>query len=270
MNDKKKLAAAGAAVVVLLAAFFVLHRKSAPPPAPVAAAPVPAPAPAPAPAPVAAPAPPPAPEVPLPELAQSDDFLREQAKGLSADPGFTGWLKTRHILSRVVAGTDLIAAGKIPADSLGFLSSRRRFTVARRGNRLVIGPKSFARYDALASAFSSVDAKGAAALYQKTEPLFQQACQELGDKTCDYRATFQRAAVEILQTPTPAGDLEVRVKPNGLIYTYADDAQERLDPVQKLILRMGPQNEHKVQDKVRELASALGIAADQLPTAPAH
>ncbi|NNN05295.1 MAG: DUF3014 domain-containing protein [Elusimicrobia bacterium] len=269
MNDKKKIAAAGAVAVVLLAAFFMLHQKSAPPPAPVAAAPVPAPAPTPVPAPVAAPTPPPAPEIPLPELAQSDDFLREQAKGLSADPSFAGWLKARHLLSRLVAGTDLIVAGKIPSDSLGFIAPRRRFTAARRGGRLVVGPKSFARYDALASAFSSIDAKGAATLYQKTEPLFKQACQELGDKTCDYRAAFQRAAGEILQTPSPAGDLEVRAKPNGLIYTYADDALERLDPVQKLVLRMGPQNERKVQDKVRELAAALGITADQLPTAPA-
>lgn len=266
MNDKKKLAAVGAVVgVVLLAAFFVLHRKSTPPPAPVAAAPVPAPAPAP----VAAPTPPPAPDVPLPELAQSDDFLREQAKGLSADPGFAGWLKTRHLLSRVVAGTNLIAAGKIPADSLGFLTPRRRFTAARRGDRLVVGPKSFARYDALAAAVASIDAKSAAALYQKTVPLFQQACQELGEKTCDYRAAFQRAAAEILQTPSPTGDLEVLAKPNGLIYTYADGALERLDPVQKLVLRMGPQNERKVQDKMREFAAALGIAADQLPPAPA-
>jgi hypothetical protein len=263
-NKKKLIAGAGVALILIGAVAFVLHRRSSPEPAPVAEAPV---APAPLPKPVA-PVPPPAPAIPLPELSQSDDFMRGRIKELSADAHLAAWLKTDNILRRLAAATDLISAGKIPTDSLGFLGSRKKFSTVARKGKTVISPKSYARYDAVAAGLASVDAKAVGTLYEQTKPLIQQACQELGDKTCDYRDTFVRAVGELLETPVPSGDVEVALKENGLIYTFADPKLEQLDPVQKELIRMGPDNEQKIQSKLRELAGAIGVSADQLPKAP--
>ena len=268
MNDKNKkiIAVAVVGVVLLGAVAFLLHRRSAPAAAPVAEAPV---APPPVAKPVVPAAPPPVPEIPLPELSQSDDFMRGRIKALSADARLAAWLKTDNIVRRLAAATDLISAGKIPADSLGFLGSRKKFaTVAKKG-KTVISPKSYARYDAVAATLDSIDTKAAGTLYQQAKPLITQACQELGDKTCDYRDTFVRAVGELLEAPVPSGDVEVVLKENGLIYTYADPKLEQLDPVQKQLIRMGPANELKIQGKLRELAGAVGVSGDQLPKASA-
>ncbi len=255
--DKKKVAAAAAVVVVLLAGGFMFLHKRAPQPAPVAAAPVPMPAPA---APPPPPPPPPAPPAPaLPDLAHSDDFVRAQAKDLSSEPGFAAWLKAGHLLGRLTAAVDLVGRGRMPSDSLSFLAPRRRFSAARTAGRLVIGAKSYARYDAFAAVFASIDASKAAALAKTVDPLLRQACQDLGENACDFRASFARAASEILRAPVPSGPVEIVARPNGLIYEFADKSLEKLDPVQKLAVRLGPANEGKVQAKLKELAAAMGV-----------
>jgi hypothetical protein len=270
VNDKQKLAAGGAVAAVLLVgvAFVLMRRKpasTAPAPAAVPATPKPASAPKPA----APPPPPPAPAIPLPELGQSDAFIRDRAKGLSADARLAAWLKGDNIVRRLAAATDMISAGKIPSDSLSALAPRRAFSVVSKGGRTVVSPKSYARYDAVATAIASLDAKAAATMFQQTKPLFQQACKELGDKSCDFQDTFVRAASEILETPVVDGDISVKVKDNGFTYTFAEPQFESLDPIQKLVVRMGPANERKVQGKLREIAGALGISNDQLPAGPA-
>jgi hypothetical protein len=260
-------------VVLLLAggAYFVTRRRAVPATAAVETPVLPSPAPKAATESKMASmdatnAPPPStPAVVLPEIGQSDDFMREHMKALSDDARLAVWLKTDNIVRRLAAATDLISAGKIPADSFSFLGSRTRFKAVAKHGKSYISPRSYARYDGVASTLSSIDAKGAGTLFAQTRPLIQQACQELGDKTCDYRDTLVRAIGELLEAPVPAGDVEVNLKDNGIIYTFADPKLEQLDPVQKELVRMGPANELKIQNKLREFAGAVGVSADQLP-----
>ena len=48
-------------------------------------------------------------------------------------------------------------------------------------------------------------------------------------------------------------------------YQMVDDNLEDLDDAQKDLLRMGPQNIRKIQNKLREMALALEIPENQLP-----
>ena len=50
-------------------------------------------------------------------------------------------------------------------------------------------------------------------------------------------------------------------------YQMVDENLEDLDDAQKDLLRMGPQNIRKVQNKLREMALALGVPENQLPKA---
>ena len=45
----------------------------------------------------------------------------------------------------------------------------------------------------------------------------------------------------------------------GAIYLYADAQLESLGPVEKHLLRMGPRNARLLQEKARELRTALGL-----------
>jgi len=265
VNDKKKViaAAAGGFVVLALAAFVMFSHHKAPEAEPVAEAPARPVKPAPK---TAVPAtPPPAPAIPLPELGQSDSFIREKAKALSSDPKLASWLKSENIVRRIAAAADMVSSGRVPSDSLGALAPRKGFTTTTKGDKVVISAKSYARYDAVAAAVDSLDVKGAATLFQQTKPLFQQACQELGDKSCDFQDTFVRAASEILETPIVDGDLEVQEKESKLAYTFVDPKLEQLSQVQKQMLRMGPANVKKIQTKLRDIAGAIGVPNEQLP-----
>ena len=48
-------------------------------------------------------------------------------------------------------------------------------------------------------------------------------------------------------------------------YQMADENLEDLEDAQRDLLRMGPQNIRKVQNKLREMAMALGVPENQLP-----
>ena len=45
-------------------------------------------------------------------------------------------------------------------------------------------------------------------------------------------------------------------------YHYADPRLEALQPAQKQLLRMGPENAERVQDQLRRLATALDLPVD--------
>src|SRR5579859_4843883 len=124
---------------------YVQLKPPAPPPPPPAPAPPPPP-------PAAPPEPPPG---PLPELGQSDDFMREKIKALSADPRLVAWLKTDNLVRRLTAAVDIIAAGKVPRDAFSAIAPRRRFAVAWKGGHRVMDPKGYARYDAVGDVVAS-------------------------------------------------------------------------------------------------------------------
>jgi hypothetical protein len=232
-------------------------------PAPEIAEPIPG-----EPAPDAVPGVPPVPEVPeIPEepaeppppLEQSDAWLRSEAAGLSSHPSFSGWLASGDLVRRFVASVDNVADGASPRAHLPFLAPREPFRVTTRGGRSVVDPQSFARYDAVAEAVVSLDAARCAALYRRARPLLEEAFRALGPADASFEDRLARGVRVLLATPVPTGDEEL-VRPK-VFYEYADPELESLDPAQKHLLRMGPANVRRIQEKLRELAGALGIEA---------
>ncbi len=249
-RDNKAVWIGSTLFVVVIGAGIFFYQFAAKAPAPVAPPPaVPAPAAAPA-------APPPPPAEPLPKLEDSDAFIRGRAAALSSDPAFAAWLKTDDLLPRFAAAVNMIARGKVPKDALSFLAPRKKFAVRRDGESFFLDPRGYARYDAAADALASVDAAGAAALFLKYRPLCQEAYAGLGERMADV-ADGISAAVRELQT-APVVEGRVPLKEKGLVYAFADDSLERLSPAQKQLVRMGPKNQRKIQDKLGELLRALG------------
>jgi hypothetical protein len=244
VEDKKPLLI-GLAVAVAFGVGATLYFKSPatpPPAAPQAAPETPAPAPA-------------APAEPLPSLADSDGFFRKKIQGLVSSPALAEWLKTDDLIRRAAAATALVATGDSPRESLSFLGPKQKFKAAKKNGRMVIDPASYARYDAVASAVASLDAPGAAKVINQLDPLFQQACSELGAMNCSFKGSLTRAISHLLQTPVFDGDVPLRLK--VISYAFADEKTEKLSKAQKHLLRMGPANERKIQAKLQELSQAL-------------
>jgi hypothetical protein len=109
----------------------------------------------------------------------------------------------------------------------------------------------------VAEAVASLDAERCAALYRRAKPLLEEAFRALGPGDERFDDRLARGVRVLLATPVPTGDEEL-VRPK-VFYEYADPELESLGPAQKHLLRMGPGNVRRIQAKLRELASALGI-----------
>ena len=123
---------------------------------------------------------------------------------------------------------------------------------------MTIDPASYRRYDLVADLVASLDANGCARLYEGTRPLFQDAYRDLGYPDRDFDQTLAKAMQVLLATPDPPADLELREAVNS--WKLADPSLESLAPVQKQLLRMGPDNVRKIKDKLRQMAEALHLS----------
>jgi hypothetical protein len=251
------LLAAGGVVLLVAAgigAFLVLRREPKPSATPAAPSLVAEPSAGPS-----ASATPPLHESALPALDQSDAYARELLRGLSADPQVASWLSVDGLVRRFVAVVVNIVQRENPAPHIGVLVPRERLHAVRRGGRFVIDPESYSRFDAVAGIVAAVDAHEAARVYRRLRPLCDAAARELGQPAGEMDLLLGRALATLLAAPVVEGD--VAVASEGPFYRFADNKLETLPPSQKQLIRMGPRNERLVQDKLKELSTALALPA---------
>lgn len=193
----------------------------------------------------------------LPPLELMDPVVRELLGGLSSRPELAAWLATDGLVRSFVASVDAVANGATPAAHLRRLAPSRPFAVEPRGDAFVVDGRSYRRFDGIADTVDGLDAKGLARAYATLRPRLQEAYRELGYPDADFDHAVERAIGLLLDTPLPERD--VRVQPAPVLYQYADPRLERLAPAQKQLLRMGPRNQRIIQNKLRDVALALGI-----------
>jgi len=197
------------------------------------------------------------------DLDKSDDPVRKLLADLSSNPTFGQWLKTRELIRKFVAGVDNIANGQSPRPQADFFSLAGPFKTAVKEGQTILDPSGYDRYNIVADVFDSVSTAGCARLYAAFKPLFQQAYRELGYPKDDFHQTMLRAVVEVLRTPVVEGPIVLEKK--IMSYAMTDPKLEELNPAQKHLLRMGPENLQLIQAKLKDLALNLGFSESQLP-----
>jgi hypothetical protein len=259
-EKRSRAAIIGFVALILLAGaaywFFTARRVEGPASAPVA---------------TAKPAPPPAAQVSLcaggntaavPPLDRSDPAVAPLVRALSAHPRVTAWVATPNLIRSFVVAVENIANGTMPVTPLRALRPAGPFRVTQARDEIRIDPRGYERYNAIAAAVDSVSPQAAAQLCAALKPRLEEAYKELGrDGTFDL--TLERAIVALLEAPSL--DANVALVPQGAVYAFDDEALETLTPPQKQLARMGPRNERIIQEKLRQIALAVGINADRLP-----
>lgn len=201
--------------------------------------------------------------VQVPSLDQSDAIVRQLVKEVTAHPLVVSWLTTDGLLRNVAVVIANAAEGTTPAVHLRTLRPAAPFAVVETPAGLAIDPRSYRRYDALASAAASVDPAAAARLYATVKPRLQEAFRDLDPETPLDRA-FERAVVQLLNTPVLNDPVLVRPQ-GGTGYAFVDPKLENLTAAQKQLLRTGPSNVRTIQAALRSIALALGIPSERLP-----
>ena len=204
----------------------------------------------------------PAEPVYLPPLGEADHVVRPLVSALSSHPRVLRLLTTDGLIRRFVVSIENIANGQTPAAHLQAIRPAGRYEFIDHEEVVLADPRGYARYDDIATAFASVDVRGAARLYTMLKPRLDEAYRDLGHPGSFDRA-MEQAFVSLLSVPVVPGD--VYLEPHGALFRYADPALEALTPAQRQLLRMGPANVRRIQGQLRELATALGVAPGRLP-----
>lgn len=200
-------------------------------------------------------------QLPLPPLDESDAFVRDLVARLSSHPTVAAWLTTDGLIVNFVIVTTRIADGRSPASELRAVGPVPPFMTRTVKGVTVVDPSSYRRYDRYADAVAALDAAGTARLYETLKPRIREAHRRFGASDEQADRMLDRAIVELLKVPIPDGDGALELVPRGVAHAYADPQLEQLTPAQKQLLRMGPGNIRKVQDKLREIAGHLGFDA---------
>lgn len=223
--------------------------------------PVQASAPKPAPAPVTPPVQNPVPgnsapaAQPLPTLGDSDGPVRDAIAALAGQAATDHLVRPDMLVRHIVVTVDNLSRKRASVDLRPLRPVPGQFAIQGDNQHATIDPHNYQRYTPYVLVLQMLDMKQLAALYFHFYPLFQQAYQNLGYPNGYFNDRLVETIDNLLETPDVQGDIAL-VRPN-VMYLYADPMLENLSAGQKVLVRMGPQNEGIVKGKLKELRDAI-------------
>ena len=257
--------------LIAIGAYFWLRQAppQLPPPIPVVSPPAIAPPPAvtapPKPA-ISYPVPLPPGMTELPPLGQAGNFVKDHITELVGAKNVKTFLQLDDFAHRVVATVDNLGRPLAPPRMWPINPTPGRFTIESGSDGTVIGAKNEARYAPFVAFVDSVDTGRAVALYKLLYPLFQHAYEELGYPRKYFNDRLVAVIDLLLETPEPTGAVKVELptihgplKPTHpwLLYRFSDPALEGLSSGQKILLRVGRNNELRLKAKLREIRKLI-------------
>ena len=141
-----------------------------------------------------------------------------------------------------------------------------RFSVAEADGAATIAAANAARYESFVRLIEGVDLRRAAGAYAQLYPALQRAYEELGYPKSYFNDRLVDVLDLLLATPEPASPAKVHLPTvNGpvqpqrpwVLYEFDDPQLESLAAGQKILVRMGLDNERRVKARLAELRGLI-------------
>jgi hypothetical protein len=194
-------------------------------------------------------------ENPLPMLEESDDPVRDALGDIPMGTIGQQYLIPSNIIERSASLIYLTSKGDVPYKLLPVARPAKPFSISDDGTQVVADASGFARYDVLAQWLESLDLDSILLSLQPFLPLFREAWSYYGEPPEDFDFAVVIALDLIASTPS-VDTTEARLIKKEAVWVYEDPSIEGLAPIQKQVLRMGPENAAVVKAKADE-AQAL-------------
>ncbi len=219
----------------------------------------------------------PADATPLPALADSDAAVAQALADLLGQPSVASFLQVDGFVRRVVATVDNLPRAQAAARMWPVQMAPRRFSVEGipgGGGQLAIAGSNAGRYGAFVTFAEAIPVDQAVALYARLYPLFQQAYEELGYPGKYFNDRLVAVLDHLLQTPEPTGPLQVQLtEVKGEVpstrpwvrYEFADPGLQALSSGQKMLVRMGLENERRLKARLAELRKRVATGVVPKP-----
>lgn len=189
---------------------------------------------------------------PIPPLEESDPYL---AKLITEKSPWAPLLNLKEKVRTIVVAIDRLSQDQNPNSQLSFLKPKESLKIRTKTDRVFLAPENYTRYSPLTSLFDQIDPTYAAVAYQHLFPLFDEAYQELGNGDDALAKKISLVMEKISGFSYPPGEIELAGK-DGL-YIFVDTALEKATPLEKALIRMGPENTHLLQIKIQEFQQEL-------------
>jgi Protein of unknown function (DUF3014) len=171
---------------------------------------------------------------------------------------------------RFVATVDNLARTHAPSQVWPMNPAAGRFTVEAQADGKAIAAANGARYTPYVVLIETLDLRRAVAWYARLYPQLQQAYENLGYPGRYFNDRFVQVIDHLLATPDLAAAVKVHlpvingpVQPQRpwVLYEFDDPAFQALSSGQKILLRMGADNERRVKGRLAELRRLLAAGA---------
>lgn len=192
---------------------------------------------------------------PLPALDDSDLRASEEIVALVGPPAFGDLFLAQDLARRFVATVDNLPRRVLPVAQRPLRGAAGVFLATGEEGAPAIDAANYARYEAYVRLATLLDARAAAAAYQRLYPLLQQAYEELGYPGRYFNDRLIEAIDDLLAAPELDGAVPLK-RPN-VLYEFADPELEARSAGQKILVRMGPSNARRVKAKLIEIRALL-------------
>ncbi|HZF16773.1 MAG TPA: DUF3014 domain-containing protein [Steroidobacteraceae bacterium] len=195
---------------------------------------------------------------PLPALGASDGEFADALAQLAGQDSLAALLVRESIIRNIVVTVDNLPRAKVAVERRPVKPTPGETRIegdADAGEVTTLSVQNYARYSPFVKAVGATDTKEVVALYFHWYPLFQKAYEDLGYPDRYFNDRLVAAMDDLLKAPEVEGPVRL-VRPR-VFFEFADPTLEQRSAGQKLLIRMGLENEVKVKAKLRELRAAI-------------
>ncbi|MCH8536603.1 MAG: DUF3014 domain-containing protein [Alkalimonas sp.] len=196
------------------------------------------------------------PEPALPQLNESDAEVRSALLELSWQPGLAGLFVQEELIRRFVVLADNVSRGHISNELQVVQQPDAPFVAQQVDDDMYrLDPAGYQRYEPYLTLLESVPVATQVELLQQYQPLFEEAFNELGYPDTPFNQRLVQAIDYVLDQPVRDGVFMLE-RPS-VMYQFADADLEAMTDVQKQLIRMGPDNQQRLQALLHKLRQAL-------------
>jgi hypothetical protein len=196
-----------------------------------------------------------------PQLDDSDALAKDAIATIQNGETWIRLLIPDGIVRHIVATVDGLPQKTLAMQVRPIRSATGPLLTTTNARGMAIATDNAARYAPYVSAAEAIDTHRLTGFYVRLYPLFQQAYVELGYPKGYFNDRVISVIDHLLAAPEPPPP--VYVTQPRILYEFADPALEELSAGQKVLVRIGVDNERRIKAKLRDIRTAL--AAEPLP-----
>ncbi len=192
-------------------------------------------------------------------LDDSDNVAKDVIAAIVTYDDFVRLLAPSSIIRRIVATIDNLPRATLAPQISAVRPAPGAFATTDTARGIAIAAGNAQRYAAYVKAAESIDTQRLTGFYVRLYPLFQQAYVELGYPRGYFNDRLIAVIDHLLAAPEPRTPVYL-VQPK-VRYEFADPDLEGLSAGQKILVRVGIDNELRLKAKLRDIRGALTAGA---------